>query len=30
MNLVKLYDMKLIHRKLLHFYTLAIKDKKKN
>ena len=28
MNLVKLYDMKLIHRNLLHFYTLSIKDKK--
>ena len=28
MNLVKLQDTKLIHRNLLHFYTLTTKDQK--
>ena len=28
-NLVKLRVMKLIHRNLLHFYTLTMKDQKK-
>ena len=28
MNLVKLQDTKLIHRKLLHLYTLTTKDQK--
>ena len=30
MNLVTLQDIKLIHRNLLHFYTLKTKDKKDN
>ena len=30
MNLVKLQVTKLIHRNLLHFYTLAMKDQKKD
>ena len=29
MNLVKLQDIKLIHRILFHSYTLTIKDQKK-
>ena len=28
MNLVKLQDAKLIHRNLLHLYTLTMKDQK--
>ena len=28
MNLVKLQDTKLIHKSLLHFYTLTMKEQK--
>ena len=28
MNLIKLQDKKLIHRNMLHFYILTMKDKK--